>query len=142
MLRVDVDAFESRSSATEAAENGANTDNNDKNIAHSRAEGEKEDAGYFELEWRKDANGDLQVEISYFGLMPKYIGKRLGQWFLWELLKTVRNKVGDGARIWVHTCNWDHPKAYATYVRGGFKYYKEEIEPITVPPGYKHVSQN
>ena len=75
------------------------------------------------------------VEVSYFGLMPAFVGKRIGPWFLNECLTLIR-RTEPQARIWVHTCSWDHPKAYATYVSAGFKYYKEEVEPITVPDGF------
>lgn len=95
-----------------------------------------EEAGYFELEWKKTDSGEVNnVEVSYFGLMPGFIGKRIGPWFLNEALKLIRNKTPN-ARIWVHTCSWDHPKAYDTYVKAGFKWYKEEVEPIQVPESY------
>lgn len=124
-----------KSSETSSSERVAkSTDNGSKEV-------EKEDAGYFELEWRTDASGVPQIEVSYFGLMPDFIGKRIGPWFLYELLKVARQRGGKDARIWVHTCNWDHPKAYQTYINGGFKFYKEATEPIEVPSGYKHISQ-
>lgn len=104
-------------------------------------EGSQDDAGYFELEWRKDASGQDQVEVSYFGLMPSFIGQRIGPWFLYQVIQTIRKKQ-PSARIWVHTCSWDHPKAYETYVKGGFKYYKEEIEPIVIPNGYQRPVTN
>ncbi len=62
-------------------------------------------AGYFELERQSDAN----VEIVYFGLLPAFIGKKLGG----PLLTAAVNRAWDmGAkRVWVHTCDLDHPKA-------------------------------
>lgn len=100
-----------------------------------------DDAGYFELDWKRDQTNTVKnVEILYFGLIPKYIGQKIGPWFLNQCLKTIREREPQ-ARIWVHTCNWDHEKALATYKKAGFKQYKEEVEPITVPPGYVHPSQ-
>lgn len=96
-----------------------------------------EDAGYFELEWKADDSGVVQnVEVSYFGLMPAFIGKRIGPWFLNQALKLIRAQ-SPNARIWVHTCSWDHPKAYDTYVKAGFKWYKEEVEAIEIPSWYE-----
>lgn len=75
-------------------------------------------AGYFELNIQND-----DVEIAYFGLLPKFIGKGLGGGFLsyavekaWEFKKK---------RIWVHTCNYDHPNALKNYKARGFEIYKE-----------------
>jgi len=94
------------------------------------------DAGYFELEWKVSSAPESlfveNVEVSYFGLMPQFIGQRIGPWFLNQALKLIRQKQPK-ARIWVHTCSWDHPKAYDTYVKAGFKWYKEEVEPIVIP---------
>jgi GNAT superfamily N-acetyltransferase len=95
-----------------------------------------QDAGYFELGWAKNEEGVISsVEILYFGLFPGYIGFRLGPWLLHQALKLVRNRQPQ-ARIWVHTCSWDHPKALSTYEKAGFKWYKEEIEPVTIPSWY------
>ena len=65
----------------------------------------------------------ITTEIAYFGLLPKFIGKGLGGGFLsyavekaWEFKKK---------RIWVHTCNYDHPNALKNYKARGFEIYKE-----------------
>lgn len=141
VLRVDTKGPNLPTSSTSSDNTASNQQRTESSTDSTPSEDSLEDAGYFELEWRTDAAGELHVEVSYFGLMPKFIGLRIGQWYLWELLKTVRNKVGEKARIWVHTCNWDHPKAYQTYIRGGFKWYKDDVEPITIPAGYTHCSQ-
>ena len=61
-------------------------------------------AGYFELNKHKK-----EVEIAYFGLLPQFIGKRLGGGFLsTAIIKSWDLKIN---RIWVHTCNYDHPNA-------------------------------
>jgi GNAT superfamily N-acetyltransferase len=74
-------------------------------------------AGYFELE----AQPGGAVEIVYFGLLPSFIGRRLGAELLaaavaraWELAST---------RVWVHTCTLDHPSALPNYQARGFRVY-------------------
>lgn len=81
-------------------------------------------AGYFEL--RKDG-GD--VEILYFGLSPEFIGKGLGRILLEDAITQAWSWSGV-TRVWLHTCNLDHPAALQNYERRGFKLYKTEQEPL------------
>ena len=74
-------------------------------------------AGYFELQ--STVSGD--VEIKYFGLAEKFIGKSFGGYLLTCAIKGTK-------RIWLHTCSLDHPSAIKNYKARGFKVYKEEIE--------------
>ncbi len=87
-------------------------------------------AGYFELE--SQAGG--QVEITYFGLLPSFIGRGLGS----ELLAAAIDRAWQlqPARVWVHTCTLDHPRALQTYRSLGFKIYesKEKIEQLPDTP--------
>lgn len=66
-----------------------------------------------------------EVEIAYFGLMPEFIGKGFGQYLLhW----TVRRAWDSNpARVWLHTCELDHPVALPNYLKVGFEVYKTEI---------------
>jgi ribosomal protein S18 acetylase RimI-like enzyme len=84
-------------------------------------------AGYFELE-ALPATG---VEIAYFGLLPQFFGKGLGG----ALLTTTIEKAWQRkpARVWVHTCNLDHPSAMANYQARGFRLYKQESEEKELP---------
>lgn len=77
-------------------------------------------AGYFELE-RQDAGN---VEIVYFGLLPAFVGRRLGG----PMLTACVNRAWDmgAARVWVHTCDLDHPHALANYRARGFSVFKVE----------------
>lgn len=80
-------------------------------------------AGYYELQ-RQAAN---TVEIAYFGLAPRFIGRRLGGYLLTHALESAW---GWGAeRVWVHTCTLDHPSALANYQARGMRLYKEERLP-------------
>ena len=77
-------------------------------------------AGYFELELQ----AGRQVELSYFGLLPSFIGRGLGA----ELLSAAVERAWqhDPLRVWVHTCTLDHPRALPNYQARGFKVFKSE----------------
>jgi len=77
-------------------------------------------AGYFEL--RKCE--DVSVEIAYFGLFPKFIGRGLGKHLL---IWAVEQAWLDGAgRVWLHTCTLDDQAAMPNYLSRGFKPFKTE----------------
>ncbi len=83
-------------------------------------------AGYFELERQDDT-----VEISIFGLIPKFTGLGIGGVLLsrciaraWELNPT---------RVWVHTCSLDGARALANYQARGFKVFAEKTESENLP---------
>jgi GNAT superfamily N-acetyltransferase len=84
-------------------------------------------AGYVELD-RRTGN---DVEIAYFGLMPEFIGRGLGRYFLQWALDAAWSY--DPDRVWLHTCTLDHPSALGTYQRNGLAPYKQET--IWVPRG-------
>jgi GNAT superfamily N-acetyltransferase len=77
-------------------------------------------AGYYEL--RRDREGG--VEIAYFGLLPEFIGRRLGGALLTKAIQTAWRM--SPKRVWVHTCNRDHPQALANYQTRGMVIYKVE----------------
>ena len=84
-------------------------------------------AGYYEL--RRDKEGG--VEIAYFGLLPEFIGRGLGGALLTSAIEEAWSR-RDGivtSRVWVHTCNRDHPQALANYQARGMIVYKVEKEP-------------
>lgn len=71
-----------------------------------------------------------QVEIAYFGLLPDSIGRGLGSALLMTAIENAWAWTPTPSRIWVHTCNRDHPNALNNYQARGFKIYKiEEGEP-------------
>ena len=77
-------------------------------------------AGFAEL----DRASDGSVEIVYFGLLPEFIGRRVGRPFLEAILGRAWD---DGTtRVWLHTCSLDHPRALANYVAAGFRVVREE----------------
>ena len=95
-------------------------------------------AGYFEL-----VRAATDTELAYFGLVPDFIGRGFGAWFLNAAIDTAW--LGGSRRVWVHTCTFDHPRALGLYQRCGFKVY--ERRPVTfddprvtgvLPRGLKH----
>jgi GNAT superfamily N-acetyltransferase len=93
-------------------------------------------AGYFELE--RQAKGT--VEIAYFGLLPGFIGKGLGAYLLTFATRSAWDM--GAARVWVHTCDLDHPRALANYQARGFRIFHVESKveqlpdsPLEVWPG-------
>lgn len=84
-------------------------------------------AGFVELTKLEDSN----IDISYFGLIPEFIGRGLGPWFLdWAVGKAWVSKPG---KLLVNTCNLDHPKAIAVYQKAGFKPVRQHREIIVDP---------
>jgi len=82
-------------------------------------------AGYYEL--RRDDEGG--VEIAYFGLLPEFIGRGLGGALLTSAIEEAWSDHSGGTapiRVWVHTCNRDHPQALANYEARGMVVCKVE----------------
>jgi GNAT superfamily N-acetyltransferase len=76
-------------------------------------------AGYYELEWKNN-----EVEITYFGLSPRFIGKGYGGPLLTSALENAW--LMKPSRVWVHTCTLDHPAALKNYQARGMQIYKVE----------------
>lgn len=77
-------------------------------------------AGMAELDFREPATGLL----AYFGLMPEFIGRHLGYFFLYH---TVQNAwIKPINTLLVNTCTLDHPRALPLYQRMGFVPYSRE----------------
>ena len=82
-------------------------------------------SGYYEL--RRDREGG--IEIAYFGLLPEWIGRGLGGALLTSAIETAWGMEPNPSRVWVHTCNRDHPQALANYQARGMVVYKVEEQP-------------
>ena len=74
-------------------------------------------AGYFEL----NAAEPRETELCYFGLVPEFIGRRLGAFLLNAAIEQAWTRPLE--RLWVHTCTFDHPRALPLYQRAGFVVY-------------------
>ena len=74
-------------------------------------------AGYFELE----AADPRETELAYFGLIPEFIGRKLGPFLLQAAIERAWTRPID--RFWVHTRSFDHPRALGYYQQAGFTVY-------------------
>ena len=79
-------------------------------------------AGYAELDGRVAG----EIELAYFGLIPEFIGQKLGPYLLDWAIRAAWSRAPK--RVWVHTCTLDHPGALAMYERAGFQRFKQEVE--------------
>jgi GNAT superfamily N-acetyltransferase len=85
-------------------------------------------AGYAELDRRTPPD----IEIGYFGLMPEFIGQGLGGYLLdWAIHHAWRMQP---RRLWLHTCDLDHPRALGFYQRSGFRIYDRRMSTQELPP--------
>lgn len=77
-------------------------------------------AGFVEV----DRRSRVDAELSYFGLLPEFIGQKLGPYLLnWG----IHAAFSCGAdRLRVNTCSLDHPNALATYKKAGFVPVREQ----------------
>jgi GNAT superfamily N-acetyltransferase len=76
--------------------------------------------GFFELS--RDESGS--VEVAYFGLIPAFIGRKLGAPFLSAAI--AHAWAFAASRVWLHTCTLDHPAALPNYLARGFRVVREE----------------
>ena len=74
-------------------------------------------AGFFEL----DTAAPRETKLCYFGLIPDFIGRRLGPYLLQAAIDRAWSRPID--RFWLHTSTFDHPKALSVYQRAGFVVY-------------------
>ncbi len=87
-------------------------------------------AGMAELDFREAGT----AQIAYFGLMPEFIGRRIGPWFLHQVLELAWGN--DTGKVLVNTCTLDHRKALAVYQRAGFTPYARAERVVHVPPDF------
>jgi GNAT superfamily N-acetyltransferase len=86
-----------------------------------------EPAGYAEL----DARDPPDILLAYFGIVPKFIGQKLGPTLLRAAVDAAWTRTPN--RLTVHTCSLDHPKALGCYQQAGFKIYDKVIRRIRDP---------
>lgn len=83
-----------------------------------------EPAGYGELD-RRELEGRTpgEIELAYFGLVERFHGRGLGKFLLnWLILRAWAY---EPERLWLHTCELDHPAALSLYKKAGFKVFDE-----------------
>ncbi len=84
-------------------------------------------AGFAELDRRRDD----EIELAYLGLMPEFIGQGLGRYLLEWAVEMAWQYAPK--RLWVHSCDLDHPRALQYYQKVGFVPYKQETKLIEDP---------
>lgn len=77
-------------------------------------------AGMAELDYKDSPTGLL----AYFGLLPEFIGRGLGAYFLYHAVQNAWMK--PITKLLVNTCTLDHPRALPLYQRMGFEAYSRE----------------
>jgi GNAT superfamily N-acetyltransferase len=75
-------------------------------------------AGFFEL----DTAAPRETKLLYFGLIPDFIGRRLGPYMLQAAIDRAWS-ARPIDRFWLHTSTFDHPRALGVYQRAGFVVY-------------------
>jgi GNAT superfamily N-acetyltransferase len=86
-------------------------------------------AGYAELDRRPAPD----IELAYFGLLPEFIGQGLGRFLLdWTIHHAWRARPG---RLFVDTCDLDHPRALGVYQKSGFTVYDRRVGQLDLPEG-------
>lgn len=80
--------------------------------------------GYYELQQQEGGS----VEIRIFGLTPPFVGQGYGG----PLLDSaIENAFAWGAqRVWLHTCDRDHPNALNNYLKSGLRVFKVEEKAV------------
>jgi GNAT superfamily N-acetyltransferase len=84
-------------------------------------------AGYAELDRRSPPD----IELAYFGLIPEFIGQGLGRFLLDHAVRRAWSY--EPRRLWVHTCDLDHPRALGVYENSGFRVYDRRLGRVTLP---------
>lgn len=85
----------------------------------------QDEIGYFELHKQQQGR---DVEVAYFGLLPEFVGHGLGAGLLTAAVEAAWSL--NPERVWLHTCNLDHPHAMRNYQARGFQLYDTVRKPI------------
>ena len=88
---------------------------------HALVEG-GERIGLMELDFRNPG----ECELAYLGVAPDVIGRGAGRFLMNEAVSRAFARPIE--RLFVHTCNFDHPGAVAFYKRSGFTPCKLAVE--------------
>jgi GNAT superfamily N-acetyltransferase len=99
----------------------------DPGVAAFAVVSEGRDCGLLELDFRQPG----EAELAFFGLTEDVICRGLGRWLMDEALALAwARPIG---QLFVHTCNFDHPRAIAFYRSSGFVPYQLALEYVRDP---------
>ncbi len=74
---------------------------------------------------------ETDIEIKFFGLVPEWIGRRVGGWLLTEAIR--RAWATGPTRVMLNTCSLDGPAALPNYLARGFTVEREEHQLRNLP---------
>jgi GNAT superfamily N-acetyltransferase len=67
-----------------------------------------------------------QCELVFFGVTANLIGSGASRWLMNRALELAWSR--PVARVWLHTCTFDHPAALSFYQRSGFRPFRRQVE--------------
>ena len=88
-------------------------------------------AGFAELDFADLTSESHVAHLAYFGLMPEFLGKGYGRFFLGQTLDILWARSPE--KILLNTCSHDHPAALHLYQRAGFVAYARETQQLMIP---------
>jgi GNAT superfamily N-acetyltransferase len=74
---------------------------------------------------------ETDMEIKLFGLVPEWIGRRVGGWLLTEAIRRAWDTAP--TRVILNTCSLDGPAALPNYLARGFAVEREEHQLRDLP---------
>lgn len=92
-------------------------------------------AGYYEFAHRgrdATADGEPEVELVYFGLRDRWLGRGLGRRLLEAAIADAWHT--DAGRLVLNTCTLDHAAALPNYLARGFRITAEETYEVPDAP--------
>lgn len=100
----------------------------DRRISISVLRDAEGDLGFYELDRRSPHR---MINLAYFGLLPRAIGRGLGMAFLHHAINAA---CAEGcSALTVNTCTADHPRALPNYLRAGFRKLRQVVEIWPIP---------
>jgi GNAT superfamily N-acetyltransferase len=72
-----------------------------------------------------------QCELVFFGVTASLIGSGASRWLMNRALGLAWSR--PVARVWLHTCTFDHPAALPFYQRSGFRPFRRQVEVVNDP---------
>jgi GNAT superfamily N-acetyltransferase len=72
-----------------------------------------------------------QCELVFFGVTASLIGSGASRWLMNRALELAWSR--PVARVWLHTCTFDHPAALPFYQRSGFRPFRRQVEVVNDP---------
>jgi GNAT superfamily N-acetyltransferase len=71
------------------------------------------------------------AELAYFGMVPGMTGHGHGGWLMAHAMRLAWRP--GTTRVWVHTCDFDHPAALGFYMAQGFTPFERAVEILPDP---------